>query len=72
MKEVASPEVVFMDTNALHFIHLYLEYARAKDLYPFSPKEGENTVDEANECLDKIEETNFKKSLKKGLSATIP
>ena len=67
MNEEARPEVAFLDTNALHFIHLYLEHARIQRLYPFSP--SEDPVAEANEQLGLVEERNLRISLERGLKA---
>ena len=67
MNEEARPEVAFLDTNALHFIHLYLEHARDQRLYPFSS--NENPVAEANERLGLVEERNLRLSLERGLEA---
>ena len=65
MNDEIRSEVAFLDTNALHFLYLYLEYAREQDLYPFSP--NENAVAEASEQLSGIGETNLKNSLGRGL-----
>ena len=65
MNEEARPEVAFLDTNALHFIHLYLEHAKDRGLYPFSP--NEDAVAEATESLGQVGERNLRNSLEKGL-----
>ena len=67
MNEDVRPKVVFLDTNALHFIYLYLEHARNQRLYPFTPKE--DAVAEAKKNLRAVGEANLKKSLEKGLAA---
>ena len=65
MNREARLEVAFLDTNALHFIYLYLEHARNRNLYPFSP--DENSLAKAIEDLNDASEINLKNSLKRGL-----
>ena len=65
MNEETLSKVVFLDTNAMHFVHLYLMHAREKGLYPFSP--GENTIVEAKRHLDTVQDASFKQGLEQGL-----
>lgn len=56
--------VVFLDTNALHYIHLYLMYAEKQSLYPFAPEED---AVEAKKHLDNVQEKSLKRGLQDGL-----
>ena len=40
MNEEDRRQVVFLDTNALHYMHLYLTHACNESLYPFCPNDG--------------------------------
>ena len=62
-------QVVFLDTNALHFMHLYLTYASSEDLYPFCPNDG--SADEARERLSALTPKKFRDSLSKGLEVIV-
>ena len=52
MNEEDRRQVVFLDTNALHYMHLYLTYACNESLYPFCPNDG--SADEARQHLARI------------------
>ncbi len=65
MIEEARSVVVFLDTNALHYIHLYLTHADDRNLYPFSSKE--DAIVEAREHLDGVQDANIRKALGQGL-----
>ena len=66
MNEEARPVLAFLDTNALHFIHLYLTRAEEQKLYPFAP--GEGAIAEAKEHLRGLRDANLRKSLEQGLN----
>ena len=57
--------VVFLDTNTLHHMHLYLTHASSKSLYPFCPNDG--TADEAKAHLRTLTPKKLRESLDKGL-----
>ena len=68
--------IVFLDTNVLHYIILYLNYAKNNDLFPWPPKDIRNTssydegiVQHAKNYMDNSNELNkeIKNSLSKGL-----
>lgn len=64
MKKMQSfRQVAFLDTNTLHYIGIYLEYAKKNDLYPQDLKAKEVAVAKVNN----LPEANLQKSLKKGL-----
>ena len=65
MKEEDCKVVAFLDTNALHSIHLYLARAEREGLYPFAA--GEDTIAKAREHLGNVQDSNLKKGLKQGL-----
>lgn len=65
MNEEARPVVAFLDTNALHFIHLYLTFAEEQSLYPFAPEEA--AIAEAEEHLGREHGGELRKRLKQGL-----
>ena len=67
MNERARPKVAFVDTNALHYMYLYLQLAENRSLYPFSP--NDDAVVEAREHLDRAYEGNLRTDLKKGIAA---
>ncbi len=56
-------KVAFLDTNTLHYIEIYLEYAKKDDLYPQDLKTKEAAIAKVNN----LSEANLQKSLKKGL-----
>lgn len=59
-------KIAFLDTNALHYVSLYLMLAEQKGMYPFSSN-VDTASTEACECLDGMDDKNNIKSLKKGL-----
>ena len=65
MNEEARPVLAFLDTNALHFIHLYLTRAEEQKLYPFAP--GEDAIVEVKENLGGVRDANLRRSLEQGL-----
>jgi len=65
MNQEARLEVAFLDTNALHFTCLYLEHAKVRNLYPFSP--DEDSLAKTMEDLNDASEASLKNSLKRGL-----
>ena len=65
MNEDGRRRVVFLDTNALHHVHLYLTHARSESLYPFCPNGG--NADEAKARLRTVTPKKLKESLDKGL-----
>lgn len=65
MNEEDRKLVVFLDTNALHLIHLYLARAEGEGLYPFAA--GEDTIAKAREHLGNVQDSNLKKRLNQGL-----
>ena len=65
MNEENRKLVVFLDTNALHLIHLYLARAEGEGLYPFAA--GEDTIAKAREHLGNVQDSNLKKRLNQGL-----
>ena len=69
MNEEDRRQVVFLDTNALHYMHLYLTHACNEDLYPFCPNDG--SADEARQHLRTVASGNLRDSLSKGLEATV-
>ena len=58
-------KVVFLDTNTLHYIGIYLEYAQEKSLYPYSQDIKEKAIANINEQA----KADVKPSLKRGLEA---
>ena len=62
-------KVVFLDTNTLHCIGIYLEYAKESNLFPWHSEDIEKEKDEAKEHVNNLTEAGFKKSLKQGLEA---
>lgn len=65
MTEEDRTVVVFLDTNALHFIHLYLTLAEEQRLYPFAPEEA--AIAEAKEHLGREHGDELGERLKQGL-----
>lgn len=54
-------KVAFLDTNTLHYIGIYLEYAKENDLYPWGFKEA------AKKNMNDLSDVDLKKSLKRGI-----
>ena len=69
MNEEDRRQVVFLDTNALHYMHLYLMHACSERLYPFCPNNG--SADEARQHLRIVASGNLRDSLSKGLEAIV-
>ena len=66
-ESVAFKKVAFLDTNTLHYIGLYLEYAKENTLYPMGEKLTEIEKNAAKNEVDKLMGTNQKRNLKQGL-----
>ena len=62
-------EVVFLDTNALHYMHLYLTHACNESLYPFCP--SNSSADETRQHLRTVASGNLRDSLSKGLEVIV-
>ena len=65
MNEEGRQRVVFLDTNTLHHMHLYLTHATSEGLYPFCPNDG--TVDKAKASLRTLTPKKLSESLDRGL-----
>ena len=63
----AFQKIAFLDTNTLHYIRIYLEYAKKKDLFPWGIEDEAAEKDAAIKNVNDIEEINLRKSLKRGL-----
>ena len=63
-------KVAFLDTNALHYVDLYLKYAKDASMYPFVDKkmDDDNAVAEAKTRLADLTGTSLKESLGHGLN----
>ena len=63
-------KVAFLDTNALHFVDLYLKRAEIACIYPFvdDAVENDNAIDEAKTWLGSVSEEKFKEALGHGLN----
>ena len=59
--------VAFLDTNTLHYIGIYLEFAKEHNLFPLAKDVSENEKHAAAERVNELAEANLKKSLKQGL-----
>ena len=59
--------VAFLDTNTLHYIGIYLEFAKEHNLFPLAKDVAENEKHAAAERVNELAEANLKKSLKQGL-----
>ena len=60
-------KLAFLDTNILHYIGIYLEYAKKHDLFPKSIKDMANEKEAAAENVNNLAEADLRKSLKRGL-----
>ena len=60
-------KVAFLDTNTLHYIGLYLEYAKENTLYPMGEKLTEEDKVAAKERVSTLNEKNLKEGLNRGL-----
>ena len=61
------PQVVFLDTNTLHYVGIYLKYAKRKGLFPWHTQTSVSTKDPSRGVLDRLTEKDLKSSLKRGL-----
>lgn len=61
-------KVAFLDTNTLHYIGLYLCYAKKNKLYPWTAGARTKDVDAAKDDVSNFAEDNLKLSLKRGLA----
>lgn len=59
--------VAFLDTNTLHFIGIYLEYAKRQKLFPWGTQNSATGKREARAVLDNLHEARLKRNLKRGL-----
>lgn len=60
--------VAFLDTNALHFVGLYITHAKGNGLYPFGSRaDDRRSIAEAKQHLDSMPEVKSTKSLRDGL-----
>ncbi len=60
-------KVAFLDTNTLHYIGIYLIYAKGENLFPWNIKNMASGKDVAIENVNNKAESNLKKSLKRGI-----
>ena len=60
-------KLAFLDTNTLHYIGIYLEYAKENALFPRGTKDTAKEKDAAAENLNNLAEVDLRKSLKRGL-----
>ncbi len=60
-------KVVFLDTNTLHYIGIYLEYAKEKGLFPMGAKDTAKEKEAAAEAVTNLAEVVVRKGLKQGL-----
>ncbi len=60
-------KVAFLDTNTLHFIGIYLKYARSKDLFPWGSVGSADGKATAIQSVEDLQEHALKNSLKRGL-----
>lgn len=59
-------KVAFVDTNVLHFLDLYLQFAKSEGLYPWCP---DGTLDDATEAVKLFESDEpHKEALRRGLA----
>ena len=59
-------QLAYLDTNALHYLSLWLSKARERDLYPF-PIDGPGTIEAAVAVAEAVPEKVLSESLLKGL-----
>ncbi|MXX10352.1 MAG: hypothetical protein F4201_01670 [Nitrospira sp. SB0677_bin_15] len=60
-------KLAFLDTNTLHYIGIYLEYAKENGLFPNVAQNATKEKDSAVESLNNLAEVDLRKSLKRGL-----
>ena len=63
----AFQKVAFLDTNTLHYIGIYLEYSKDRDLFPWDFEDATKEKETAIGIVNNIEEAGLRKSLRKGL-----
>ena len=56
--------MAFLDTNALHFMRIYLDFAAQEDLFPFNDKE----VAESTTALDRVPDEILRSGLRRGMN----
>ena len=68
---MSTPSVVqrlaFLDTNTLHYVGIYLEYAKKNNLFPMGAKESAIEKEVAATNVNNLAEVDLRKSLKRGL-----
>ena len=68
---MSNPSVVqrlaFLDTNTLHYVGIYLEYAKTNNLFPMGAKESAKEKEVAAKNVNNFAEVDLRKSLKRGL-----
>ena len=57
-------KVAFLDTNTLHYIGIYLEYAKGKGLFPWNIEDMASGKDVAIANVNNIAESNLKRGYK--------
>ncbi len=60
-------QVVFLDTNTLHYVGIYLKYAKRKGLFPWDTQASVPARDSSRGVLDRLTEKDLKKGLKRGM-----
>ena len=60
-------KVAFLDTNMLHYIGIYLIYAKGKNLFPWNIKNMASEKEVAINNVNNIAEADLKRSLKRGI-----
>ena len=60
-------KVAFLDTNTLHYIGIYLIYAKEKNLFPWNIKNMASEKEVAINNVNNIAEADLKRSLKRGI-----
>lgn len=65
--QIMIQKLAFLDTNTLHYIGIYLEYAKENDLFLMGAKEAVKEKEAAAGHVNNLAEADLKKSLKRGL-----
>lgn len=60
-------KVAFLDTNTLHYIGIYLIYAKGENLFPWNRKNMASEKEIAINNVNNIAEADLKRSLKRGI-----
>ena len=63
----ALQKVAFLDTNTLHYIGIYLEYAKDNDLFPLGSRKSVEEKNNAEAKVANLGEADLKKGLLRGL-----